>query len=37
MPIDTQAIVLPARGDQDMTTPSRYDMTIRFPPDGHFD
>jgi hypothetical protein len=32
-----QAVVLPARGDQDMTTPSRYDMTIRFPPDGHFD
>ncbi len=31
------AIVLPARGDKDMTTPSRYDMTIRFPPDGHFD
>jgi hypothetical protein len=32
-----EAIVLPARGDKDMTTPSRYDMTIRFPPDGHFD
>jgi hypothetical protein len=32
-----QAVVLPARGDKDMTTPSRYDMTIRFPPDGHFD
>jgi hypothetical protein len=32
-----QAIVLPGRGDKDMTTPSRYDMTIRFPPDGHFD
>lgn len=31
------AIVLPARGDKDMTAPSRYDMTIRFPPDGHFD
>ena len=31
------AIVLPGRGDKDMTTPSRYDMTIRFPPDGHFD
>jgi hypothetical protein len=31
------AVVLPARGDKDMTTPSRYDMTIRFPPDGHFD
>jgi len=26
------AIVLPARGDKDMTTPSRYDQTIRFPP-----
>jgi hypothetical protein len=32
-----QAIVLPARGDKDMTQPSRYDMTIRFPPDGRFD
>jgi hypothetical protein len=32
-----QAIVLPARGDKDMTQPSRYDMTIRFPPDGLFD
>ena len=32
-----EATVLPARGDKDMTTPSRYDMTIRFPPDGHFD
>ena len=31
------AIVLPARGDKDMATPSRYDQTIRFPPDGHFD
>ncbi len=31
------AVVLPARGDKDMTTPSRYDMTIRFPPDGRFD
>jgi len=31
------AIVLPARGDRDMTTPSRYDQTIRFPPDGRFD
>ena len=31
------ALVLPARGDKDMGTPSRYDMTIRFPPDGHFD
>jgi hypothetical protein len=32
-----QAIVLPARGDKDMTTPSRYDQTIRFPPDSRFD
>jgi hypothetical protein len=32
-----QAMVLPARGDKDMTTPSRYDQTIRFPPDGRFD
>jgi hypothetical protein len=32
-----EAVVLPARRDKDMTTPSRYDMTIRFPPDGHFD
>jgi hypothetical protein len=32
-----EAIVLPARGDKDMTTPSRYDQTIRFPPDGRFD
>lgn len=31
------AIVLPARDDKDMTTPSRYDQTIRFPPDGRFD
>jgi hypothetical protein len=31
------AIVLPARGDKDMATPSRFDMTIRFPPDGRFD
>jgi len=31
------AIVLPARGDKDMTTPSRFDQTIRFPPDGRFD
>ena len=30
------AIVLPARGDKDMTTPSRFDQTIRFPPDGRF-
>jgi hypothetical protein len=33
----TEAIVLPARGDKDMTTPSRYDQTIRFPPDSRFD
>jgi hypothetical protein len=32
-----EAVVLPARGDKDMTTPSRYDQTIRFPPDGRFD
>jgi hypothetical protein len=32
-----EAIVLPARGDKDMITPSRFDQTIRFPPDGHFD
>ena len=25
-----EAFVLPARGDKDMTTPSRYDQTIRF-------
>ena len=31
------AVVLPARGDKDMTTPSRFDQTIRFPPDGRFD
>jgi hypothetical protein len=31
------AMVLPARGDKDMATPSRYDQTIRFPPDGRFD
>src|SRR5437016_405209 len=31
------ATVLPTRGDKDMTTPSRYDQTIRFPPDGRFD
>jgi hypothetical protein len=30
------AIVLPARGDKDMTTPSRYDQTIRFPPGRPF-
>jgi hypothetical protein len=32
-----EATVLPARGDKDMTTPSRFDQTIRFPPDGRFD
>jgi hypothetical protein len=32
-----EAVVLPARGDKDMTIPSRYDQTIRFPPDGRFD
>ncbi len=31
------AVVLPARGDKDMTVPSRFDQTIRFPPDGRFD
>jgi hypothetical protein len=31
------ATVLPARHDKDMATPSRYDQTIRFPPDGRFD
>ena len=30
------AIILPARGDKDMTVPSRFDQTIRFPPDGRF-
>jgi hypothetical protein len=29
-----EAIVLPARGNKDMTTPSRYAQTIRFPPDS---
>jgi hypothetical protein len=29
-----EAIVLPARGSKDMTTPSRYAQTIRFPPDN---
>jgi hypothetical protein len=29
-----EAAVLPARGDRDMTTPSRYVQTIRFPPDS---
>jgi hypothetical protein len=32
-----EAVVLAARGDKDMTTPSRFDQTIRFPPDGRFD
>jgi hypothetical protein len=32
-----EAMVQPARGDKDMTTPSRFDQTIRFPPDGRFD
>src|SRR2546423_11422540 len=32
-----EAAVLPARGDKDMTTPTRFDQTIRFPPDGRFD
>ena len=32
-----EATVLPSRSDKDMTTPSRYDQTIRFPPDGRFD
>ena len=31
------AIITPARGDKDMTEPSRFDQTIRFPPDGRFD
>jgi hypothetical protein len=31
------AVLLPARGDKDMSVPSRYDQTIRFPPDGRFD
>ena len=31
------AIVQPARADKDMTVPSRFDQTIRFPPDGRFD
>jgi hypothetical protein len=31
------AIVQPARGDKDMTVPSRFDQTIRFPPDGRFE
>jgi hypothetical protein len=32
-----EALVLATRGDKDMATPSRYDQTIRFPPDGRFD
>jgi hypothetical protein len=31
------AVLLPARGDKDMATPSRFDQTICFPPDGRFD
>ena len=31
------AIVRAARGDKDMTVPSRFDQTIRFPPDGRCD
>jgi hypothetical protein len=34
---EAEAAVLPARGDKDMTMASRYDQTIRFPPDGRFD
>ena len=30
-------ILLPTRSDKDMSIPSRYDQTIRFPPDGRFD
>jgi hypothetical protein len=29
-----EVVVLPARGDKDMTTPSRFIQTIRFPPDS---
>ena len=29
-----EAIVLPARGDKDLVTPSRFDQSIRFPPDN---
>ena len=32
-----QADVTPARGDKDMIVPSRFDQTVRFPPDGRFD
>ena len=32
-----EAIVLPERGDKDMIVPSRFDQTVRFPPDGRFD
>ena len=32
-----EAVVLPTRGNKDMTIPGRYDQTIRFPPDGRFD
>lgn len=31
------AIISPERGDMDMATPSRFDQTLRFPPDGRFD
>jgi hypothetical protein len=31
------AAVLAARGDKDMGVPSRYDQTLRFPPDDRFD
>jgi hypothetical protein len=30
-------ILLPSRNDKDMSIPSRFDQTIRFPPDGRFD
>ena len=29
-----EAIVLPARGNKDLPTPSRYAQTVRFPPDS---
>ena len=32
-----EAILLPERGDKDMIVPSRFDQTVRFPPDGRFD
>ena len=34
---EAEATILPARGDKDTTMASRYDQTIRFPPDGRFD